>query len=89
MCDPEADIRIGNYFFPKISHISKGFLRGNSIVDPKILGKMQGKANEHNKKGFTNDDMRYKFAFYTSLFAIEHIVTDRNNDQCINLAFNR
>ena len=87
--DSEADIRIGNYFIPKISHISKGFLRGNSIVDPKILGKMQGKANEHNKKGFTNDDMRYKFAFYTSLFAIEHIVTDTNNDQCINLAFNR
>ncbi len=87
--DSEADIRIGNYFFPKISHISRGRFSGDRVVDPKILGKMQGKANEHNRNGFSNDDMRYKFAFYTSLFAIEHIVMDKDNNQCINLAFNR
>lgn len=89
--DNEADTRIGQYFFPKISHISSNLwgLGGTSIVDPKILGKMQDEAIEHNKKGFTNDDMRYKFAFYTSLYAIEHIVQDEGNDQCINLAFNR
>lgn len=88
--DPDADRRIGSYFNPPISFETKSWGLGRaSIVDPKILAKMQDKDNEHKTDKLSTNESIYQFAFYTSLYAIEHIIADSGNKQCINLNYKK
>ena len=39
--------------------------------------------------GFNSDETRFRYAFYTTLYAIEHMIKDSGNIKCINLTFNK
>ena len=91
--DAQASSGDQNYitqrFYPSIAHKVNGglFSRGDRVKDPEILAKMQSPYNSNINKGFTSDEIRQKYAFYTSLYAIEHIIKDSDNKRCINLQF--
>jgi hypothetical protein len=76
-------------FYPAIAYREKiSFINSTTKAkDPNILGKMQAPCNSNIGKGFNSDEIRYKFAFYTSLYAIEHIIKDTDRNRCINLDF--
>lgn len=91
--DTQASSSEQNYitqrFYPRIDHqVSGGFFnRETQPQDPNILGKMQSIVNKNIGDGFKSDEVRQKFAFYTSLYAIEHIINDSDKNRCINLEF--
>ena len=83
----EQDI-ITERFYPAIAYREKSIFSSTAKVkDPDILGKMQASCNSNIGKGFNSDETRYKYAFYTSLYAIEHILKDSDKNRCINLDF--
>ena len=84
----EGQDYITERFHPAIAYREKSIFSSIAKVkDPEILGKMQAPCNSNIGKGFNSDEIRYKFAFYTSLYAIEHIIKDTDKNRCINLDF--
>lgn len=74
---------ITNRFYPSIDH--KG--RRNHVTDPLILDKMQNLRNKNGGDKFNQDLERYKYAFFTTIYAVEHVVNGTNKEQCININF--
>ena len=75
-------------FFPSIAQRCSRFGFMETTVDPNFAKLMNDPAVEHHKDGLTNDRIRQQFAFFTSLYTIEHIVSDTDKNKKINLEFN-
>jgi len=69
---------ITRHFKPSVAYVSNGFFSKNKVADPGILEKMQTLKVSHSSDSFTDDGARFRYALYTSLYAIEHIVNDEN-----------
>lgn len=76
-------------FYPSVANtkIEGIFKKEVKIIDPKIINKMQKPAVKG--EGFNSDDNRFRYAFYTTLYAIEHMLKDNGAEKCINLTFNK
>lgn len=85
--DQEATVdeqsTITNRYWPPIVHEG----RRGSITDPGILDKMQNLKNSNGGDSFNVDLARYKYVFFTIIYAIEHIVGGENKEKCININF--
>ena len=80
---------VTQHFYPSIANtVNKGLIKKTEeTIDPKIINKMQAPAIKGD--GFNSDETRFRYAFYTTLYAIEHMIKDSGNIKCINLTFNK